>query len=132
MELLVLPTGALRGIYDEALDWPALGKVSIRRASHVEPDATGRWFADLSPAGGPRLGPFTLAQPGPGGRDRLVKPALADGSRVILLAVLCRAVCAGRTLVLAGFLCCVFPHLAALCATRARRASVLCMKGSVP
>ena len=58
MELLVLPTGALRGIYDEALDWRALGKVSIRRASHVEPDAAGRWFADLSPAGGPRLGPF--------------------------------------------------------------------------
>jgi hypothetical protein len=60
MELLVLPTGALRGIYDEALDWRALGYVSIRRASYVEPDATGRWFADLSPAGGPRLGPFTL------------------------------------------------------------------------
>jgi len=60
VELLVLPTGALRGIYDEAIDWQALGKISIRRASHVEPDATGRWFADLSPVEGPRLGPFTL------------------------------------------------------------------------
>jgi hypothetical protein len=60
VELLVLPTGALRGIYDEALDWRALGKVSIHRASYVEPAATGDWFADLSPVAGPRLGPFTL------------------------------------------------------------------------
>jgi hypothetical protein len=30
----------------------------IRRASHVEADKAGRWFADLSPVAGPVLGPF--------------------------------------------------------------------------
>ena len=58
MELIVEPGGAVRAIYDEALDLSALGAVSIRRASHVEPDAAGRWWADLSPVGGPTLGPF--------------------------------------------------------------------------
>jgi hypothetical protein len=30
----------------------------ILRASYVEPNATGRWAADLDPVGGPVLGPF--------------------------------------------------------------------------
>ena len=34
--------------------------LEIRRASHVEPDDDGRWFADLSPVEGPKLGPFAL------------------------------------------------------------------------
>ena len=33
---------------------------SITRASHVEPDAEGRWLADLTPVAGPVLGPFDL------------------------------------------------------------------------
>jgi len=36
--------------YTEALDLAALGSLSIRRASHVEPDEQGRWWADLAPA----------------------------------------------------------------------------------
>ena len=36
-----------------------LGSLSISRGSHVEPDSKGRWFADLSPVSGPRLGPFS-------------------------------------------------------------------------
>jgi len=32
--------------------------VSIRRASYVEPDDHGQWWADLHPVGGPCLGPF--------------------------------------------------------------------------
>jgi hypothetical protein len=31
----------------------------IKRASHVEPREDG-WYADLSPVGGPELGPFDL------------------------------------------------------------------------
>jgi hypothetical protein len=32
----------------------------VRRASHVEPDDAGQWFADLAIMGGPRLGPFLV------------------------------------------------------------------------
>ena len=48
----------VRALYDEAFDLSPLGEVSIRRASHVEPDESGRWWADLAPSGGPKLGPF--------------------------------------------------------------------------
>jgi hypothetical protein len=40
------------------IDLAAMGRPVITRASHVEPDASGRWLADLSPVGGPLLGPF--------------------------------------------------------------------------
>jgi hypothetical protein len=33
--------------------------LKITRASHVEPDAEGYWWADMGPSGGPVLGPFT-------------------------------------------------------------------------
>jgi hypothetical protein len=58
MQIVVHPDGSLRTLYDEAIDLAALGALSIRRASHVEPDDSGRWSADLAPVGGPRLGPF--------------------------------------------------------------------------
>ena len=35
------------------------GQASIRRVSDVEPDAHGRWWADLGRVGGPVLGPFS-------------------------------------------------------------------------
>ena len=58
MELFIDPRGVVRCLYDESLDVAALGAVSIRRASHVEPADGGTWFADLAPVAGPRLGPF--------------------------------------------------------------------------
>ena len=60
MELIVHADGSLRCLYDEAVDLSALGVVAIRRASYVEPTDQGQWQADLSPVGGPVLGPFTL------------------------------------------------------------------------
>ena len=60
MELVAAPNGTLRCIYGEEIDLHALGKLQIERASHVEPTADGRWTADLSPVGGPVLGPFAL------------------------------------------------------------------------
>jgi len=32
-----------------------LGKVTVTRASHVEPYALGGWYADMTPSGGPFL-----------------------------------------------------------------------------
>jgi hypothetical protein len=60
VEIIVAPGGDASSIYDEAFDFGCLGRVQIQRASHVEPDESGRWRADLSPVGGPTLGPFTL------------------------------------------------------------------------
>ena len=58
MELVVGAGGEVRCIYDEALDLREIGKLQITRASHVEPDRAGFWWADMGPSGGPVLGPF--------------------------------------------------------------------------
>jgi hypothetical protein len=58
MELVVGCDGVARCIYAEALDLREIGKLQITRASHVEPDAEGYWWADMGPSGGPVLGPY--------------------------------------------------------------------------
>ena len=58
MELVVGADGGVWCIYDESLDLRALGRLQITRASHVEPDSDGNWFADMGPSSGPVLGPF--------------------------------------------------------------------------
>jgi hypothetical protein len=59
MQLIITPDGTARCLYGEELDLHALGCLTINRGSHVEPDAVGQWWADMSPVSGPRLGPFT-------------------------------------------------------------------------
>lgn len=58
MQMLIDSQGQVRCLYTEALDLAAIGPHTIRRASHVEPDAAGRWWADLSLVSGPCLGPY--------------------------------------------------------------------------
>jgi hypothetical protein len=58
MELVVGCDGGVRCIYGEELDLREIGKLQITRASHVEPDAEGYWWADMGPSGGPVLGPY--------------------------------------------------------------------------
>ena len=58
MQFLATANGRIRYLYDEALDLSALGQATIRRASHVEPDEAGLWWAELAPVSGPKLGPF--------------------------------------------------------------------------
>ncbi len=58
MQLVIEPGGVVRCIYTEEIDLAVLGSPAISRASHVEPDQQGRWWADMSPVGGGVLGPF--------------------------------------------------------------------------
>jgi hypothetical protein len=55
----ITPVGTIHFIYQDALR-PLLtaGEVTIRRASHVEPNPDGQWTADLTPMRGPVLGPY--------------------------------------------------------------------------
>jgi hypothetical protein len=57
--ITIQPDGTLRFIWsDELRPILALGRGSIERASHVESNDANQWEADLSPVGGPVLGPF--------------------------------------------------------------------------
>lgn len=58
MLLVIEPGGGVRCLYAELIDLSALGPSSIHRASRVEPDDDGLWYADLSLSTGPVLGPF--------------------------------------------------------------------------
>ena len=58
MQIVVTPQGDARAIYNESIDLSELGAVEVRRASHVEPDGAGGWYADLSLVGGPVLSGF--------------------------------------------------------------------------
>ena len=58
MELVVGADGVARCIYGEEVDLREIGKLQITRASHVEPDAEGYWWADMGPVDGPVLGPY--------------------------------------------------------------------------
>jgi hypothetical protein len=56
MELVIQPNGDIRTIYSEILDLAQLGIQRIERASRVEPDENGQWWAEI--IDGPKLGPF--------------------------------------------------------------------------
>ena len=58
MELVVGTDGGGNCIYGEELDLREIGKLQITRASHVEPDSGGFWWADMGPVDGPVLGPY--------------------------------------------------------------------------
>ena len=54
MDLFVAPNGGVTAIYAEDIDLRSLGTPTITRASHVEPDESGQWFAEM--IDGPTLG----------------------------------------------------------------------------
>jgi hypothetical protein len=58
LSLRINTDGDTQWVYDERVDLSSLGSPHLRRASHVEPEADGSWWADLVPVNGPRLGPF--------------------------------------------------------------------------
>lgn len=56
MQIVISNDGSARCLYGEAIDLSSLGRLTIDRASHVEPDNSGQWFASI--INGPVLGPF--------------------------------------------------------------------------
>lgn len=53
--------GRLQFVYDDRLAFLLTdldGEGETKRASHVEPNGQGKWTADMTPVGGPVLGPF--------------------------------------------------------------------------
>jgi len=56
MDFVIAPDGTVTTLYTELLDLAALGAMNIARASQVEPDDHGQWFAHL--VDGPTLGPY--------------------------------------------------------------------------
>ena len=56
MQIVIGTNGTARCLYGEAIDLGKLGTLTITRASHVEPDDSGQWFASM--IDGPVLGPF--------------------------------------------------------------------------
>jgi hypothetical protein len=60
VKIVIDPGGTCRCLYGEQIVLAAIGLVSIARASQVEPDEAGQWWAEMSPVAGPKLGPFAL------------------------------------------------------------------------
>lgn len=59
IDLYIQADGSVQAVYsDELVELLAGEATTVRRASHVEPDGKGGWTADLSPVGGPVLGPY--------------------------------------------------------------------------
>ncbi len=60
--LTITPNGETRLLFDDDVYALAksLGPMKIVRASHIEPDNDGRWWVDLSPMNGPKVGPFEV------------------------------------------------------------------------
>ena len=54
--LTISPDGTARCLYTESLPLESLGACEIHRASNVEPDGIGLWYANI--IDGPHLGPF--------------------------------------------------------------------------
>lgn len=60
-DLRIAPDGEITFIYnDDLAGLLTLGQAEISRASHVEPESTGGWSADMSPVAGPKLTGFEL------------------------------------------------------------------------
>lgn len=62
VSIFILSDGTVKFLYyDELKPLLGIGDVDVKRASHVDPEKTAdglKWFADLAPVNGPKLGPF--------------------------------------------------------------------------
>ena len=62
VEIFINGDGTVQFLYyDELKPLLNIGEAQVTRASHVDPEMTVdglKWFADLAPVKGPKLGPF--------------------------------------------------------------------------
>lgn len=63
VDVVILADGTVKFLYyDELKPLLDIGDVDVKRASHVDPEKLEngelKWFADLAPVSGPKLGPF--------------------------------------------------------------------------
>lgn len=78
MTLYVDGQGQVRCLYQETVDLTTLGRCQIQRASQVEPDEHGRWWADLSLVQGPRLGPYASRSQALAAEQAWLEPRLLE------------------------------------------------------
>jgi hypothetical protein len=83
MVLVIDPRAAIHSLYGEQIDMACLGAMTIRRASHVEPDDQGAWWADLAPVGGPKLGPHPCRSAALDAEQRWLETFLTGASQQI-------------------------------------------------
>ncbi|MFO0871279.1 MAG: hypothetical protein U0935_20335 [Pirellulales bacterium] len=81
MDLLIETTGTVRCVFGEEIDLGQLGRLSIRRGSHVEPTPDGQWTADLTPS---MARCWDRSHPNRGGQRR---SDLAPGTLAVAVAV---------------------------------------------
>ena len=63
LRVTVSPGALVRFLYADSLcGLLNIGEATIKRGSHVEPTALNLWVADMSPSGGPKIGPFRLRE----------------------------------------------------------------------
>ena len=85
--LSVSPEGVATFIYTDALA-PLLkeGKATIQRASYVEPDDKGQWWATMKPFGEEVvLGPFTTRQEALDEEERYLEVKLFGAAKSVML-----------------------------------------------
>lgn len=81
IEIFVDADGSVQFVYsDEAAALFRGEAQETRRASHVEPDGAGAWTADLSPVGGPVLGPFVTRAEALGAEVAWLSARMANGA----------------------------------------------------
>lgn len=82
IELVIDRQGWIRMLYSDSFLPRGLGVPSIIRASHLEPDQDGNWWADLSPSGGPQLGPFPWRNQALAAEREWLQQQLSSGSQL--------------------------------------------------
>lgn len=63
--MMIIKKDSIQHVYSDKLKGLSNRKgvqATTKRASHVEPTSDNQWTADMSPVGGPMLGPFETRQ----------------------------------------------------------------------